>query len=707
MVAQKVAGCALLFSLVASPAVLAQEIESMTVTGQLSRFGATKSNVPIVETARSISIETAEQFKEKGALNLSQATSYMSGVTAETYGFSTRGDWIHARGLELPRYRDSIQELFGSYNTTRAELYTIEQVEVLKGPASVLYGQGSPGGIVNYVSKTPKAESDSEVVVEIGNHNRKQVGLDSTGQIGSSDWLYRVVALGRDSDTQVEHVNDDVTLFMPSISYVPSDDTSYTLLAMYQDSNADTAAQFIPIEGTLNPLAGGGYIDQDVYAGEPGWNKFDTESSQLTALVEHRFNANLGLEATALWRDGEADYNQAWPLFTGAGASRYLNQALVDAGMIPAGTPTGYSDTVVPRSFYQGDNTFEQLALDVRLTAEFSTGTLNHEVLFGGQYQDVETDSDTAYFYGAGVFSGDFTYALDLADPVYTGSPDQSVFDAILNDGAVQNVKDLGLYLSDQISVGNWRLTAGLRYDDVDNDDGTTRQTDSELSTSLGLLYRFESGVSSYVSYSESFETVVGTDLSGNQLEPEEGKQYEVGLKYEPDSIPALITLSYYDIEISNLPNPNSLPGDAAQQQGVSELDGIEFEAQAMLGDYYLRMGLSTLDARDQNNYEFAAEPDSNASIWVTWNPSTTPFRAGGGIRYVGESVSEDATVRYVTPDYTLADLMFGYQLNDNWDLALNFRNLTDEKYLTSCLTRGDCFPGMRRTAVATMTYDF
>ena len=156
------AGIATAMSLLPAAIISAEEssnsstaMEEIFVYGDLSRFGATKSNTPIVETARSLSIETSDAFSLKGALNLSQTTAYMPGVTAETFGFATRGDWIRARGLAVPRYRDSIQELFGSYNTTRTEVYTIEQVEVLRGPASVLYGQGSPGGIVNVVSKTP------------------------------------------------------------------------------------------------------------------------------------------------------------------------------------------------------------------------------------------------------------------------------------------------------------------------------------------------------------------------------------------------------------------------------------------------------------------------------------------------------------------------------------------------------------------------
>ena len=689
-----------------------QRQEAVIVTGT-STFGATKSMTPIVETARSLSVETNEMLIDKGALNLAQALTYVSGVTAEPYGFSTRGDFAQSRGLELPRYRDSIQELFGSYNSTRADVYTVEQVEVLKGPASVLYGQGSPGGIVNYVSKTPRDSFGGELQLQAGNFDRYEVAGDVTGPIAGTDekLQFRLVGLYRDAGTQVDQVDEKTALFMPSLSWLPTPDTKFTVIGLVQDTKSDAAAQFIPVEGTLFPLDDGSYLDFEVYAGEPDFNRYDTKSQQITLLGEYRINDNLIIEGTALWRSGEADYHQAWPLFTGAGAPRYLNDLLaLNPALQAAADAQGltFSDTTVPRTFYQGDNTFDQLAGDVRVRAEFETGILNHQLLAGLQYQDVETDSNSAYYTGGGATVGDFRYVLDLRNPVYTGAPDQSVFDAIYNDAPTQTVQDTGVYISDQISLDKWRFTLGIRADSVENDNGANTQDDDAVSTSFGVLYRFDNGIAPYASYSESFETVVGTDLEGNQLEPEESRQYEAGIKYEPKGIPGLITIAYYDIEISNLPNPNSLPGDAAQQQGVSTLKGFEVEGRLQFEELYFQAAASTIEAEDPNGFKLAAIPETQASFWTTWRPdgALDGFKAGAGIRYVGETVSENGTIRYVTPDYTLGDLMVGYEW-DQWDLALNARNVTDEEYLTGCLTRGDCFPGLRRTVVANLKYKF
>lgn len=675
-------------------------VEKIEVVGMRSPFGATKTNTPIVELARTISIETALDLKQKGVLNLSQSATYMAGVTGESYGYATRVDSISSRGLSIPRYRDSIQELFGSYNSTRAEIYTMEQVELLKGPASVLYGQGSPGGIMNYVSKTPTLGKGSEVVLSYGSFDRAQVGVDVNGSLSEDDkWMGRFVGIYRNADSQVDYVSDDTQVLMPSLSFMPSDNTTLTLIGLFQDTDSDTAAQFIPVEGTLLPLADGTYLpDQDVYAGEPGFNKFDTKSNQVTLLGEHLINDTTSLSFTALWRDGEADYHQAWATFTGG--TRYLNAYV--------GAPVAPTDTFVPRTFYQADNTFSQHAFDVRVNKGFVTGSFEHELLAGVQYQNVKTDANSAYYAGGGVLQGDFRYILDLANPEYTGAPEQAIFDAIYNDAPEQTVTDTGLYLSDQISYENWRVTLGLRHDRVDNDTGVTEQDDTQTSYSAGILYRFDNGISPYLSYAESFETVVGLDNNNNQLKPEEGRQYEAGIKYELSSIPGFITLAYYDIEVSNLPNPNGLPDEAAQQQGVTTIEGFELEGRVDFGQITAQFAASVMDAEDPNGFSLSAQPDSNASLWINYSPlDLEALTVGAGIRYVGESVSENGVIRYDTPSYTLGDLMVSYELSDNLDLQLNVRNVTDKKYLTSCLFRGDCFPGVRRTVNASLTYSF
>lgn len=684
------------------PADAGETIDEIVVEGRLTRYSATKSDTPIMETARSVSIEDRQQLIDKGAINLADTYLYTAGVIGEAYGFATRGDWVKVRGLDVPEYRDSLQALFSSYNNTRPDIYTIEQVEILKGPASVLYGQGSPGGIVNVVSKTPRRDLHSEVEVEYGNYDRKQVAADVGGTLGEN-WLFRLVGVWRDTDTQVDHVYEDAWVLAPSLSWRPNDDTNVTFLANLQATDSDTGAQFLPIYGTLLPAPNGRFIEADTYLGEPGFNRYDTDTRSFTLLADHQLNAVFSVEGTARFTDGEADYRQAWPAFIGG--DRY------------AVNPDGslYEDGTVPRTFYESFATSEQKAVDARLRADFSTGDIRHQVLMGSQYQDVTTGNDNAYAYALGydfatggpdaVF-GD-TWWINVFAPEYGRVPPQSVMDQFFVDAPAASTRDLGFYVSDQLSIDRWRLTIGLRTDDVETDTGATEQSDDAVSASVGALYVFDNGIAPYASYAESFQPVVGLDsITGEPFEPQEGVQYEAGVKYVHADSGAYVTFAWFGIEQSNLANPNSLVNAPSQQEGVADIEGIEMEGIVPLGDFRIEGNLSRLDTESPDGFRLASVPDVQASAWLGYRPRDywRGFKAGVGLRHVGDSW--DGADRLKTPSYTLADLMLGYETGE-WDFTINVRNLADKEYMATCLARGDCFPGENRTVIGRAVMKF
>ncbi|NQX87042.1 MAG: TonB-dependent receptor plug domain-containing protein [Halioglobus sp.] len=191
-------------------------MEKTIVFGQLSRFSALKSDTPIMETARSISIITERQSIDQGALTLDGTVSYTAGVFGQPFGFSTRADPVRVRGLDVVQYQVSLQYLFGQYNNARPDVCTFLQVDILKDPASVLYGQGSPGGLINLISKRPRDEGRPEAQLEVGNHDRVQLGLDSTGRLNDcGSWLYRMVGTYLDTDTQVNRVDMETVALAP------------------------------------------------------------------------------------------------------------------------------------------------------------------------------------------------------------------------------------------------------------------------------------------------------------------------------------------------------------------------------------------------------------------------------------------------------------------------------------------------------------
>ncbi|MEE4205240.1 MAG: TonB-dependent siderophore receptor [Erythrobacter sp.] len=661
------------------------------VTGEVSTFGATKSEIPILETSRSVSVITNEEWRERGALTLDDTLNYTAGVVGDTFGFSTRGDFPRVRGLNVPEYLDNIQVLFGFYNNARSDIFTLEQVEVLKGPASVLYGQGSPGGIINTVSKRARPDkTDAEVYVEYGTFDRAQVSADIGVDLSGDGTLTgRLVTIYRDAGTQVDFVNDDAFIVAPSITY---DDgrTVMTLLANYTDRDSDTAHQFLPLavsgcpsdEVTISAAAVcAGNITQEVdpslYVGDPAFNRYDTESFSLTGFLEHRFNDVLGFEATARYRDNSADYRQVWVSFLGAGNPRVL--------------PDG---TAIARSWYDAPASSDQFAVDGRFRANFETGPIRHEVLAGINYQTVDTLLEAAFL--------SRPTAFNLLAPVYDGSeiPTQADFDAA-RGRSVNEIDSIGYYINNQMEIGDLVLNAGVRFDDLETGNGTTSQEDSATSVSFGALYRTPIGLNPYVSYAESFQAVVGNDQVTNQpLLPQEGEQIEVGLKFQPPGTRTYVTLAYFGIEQSNLPNPAGLPNAPSQQEGVARIDGFELEAQTAIGDIYLDAAFSLLDTEDPAGLRFPSVPEVQGAAWASWRPSQgalAGFVLGGGVRYAEGNESRSGAVLVEPDGYTVFDGLVGYDF-DRYSITLNARNLFDSEFYGTCLARGDCFPGEVRT---------
>lgn len=699
-----------------TPAVAAEtnnnqdkEIEVIEVVGTLSKYSAIKTETPIIETARSISVETLENILDKGAIRLDDTFTYTAGVTGQTYGFATRGDWIKVRGLDVPQYQDSLQSLFGNYNNTRPDVYTLEQVEILKGPASVLYGKGSPGGLVNVVSKRPQAESRHEVVAELGNFAHKQIAVDSTGAINQDNTLlYRIVGVYRDSETQVDFVDDNTFVIAPSLTWYPSDDAEITLLLNYTETDSDTGAQFLPVSGTLNPAPNGKYIPASRYSGEQDYNQYNAKTFSATLVAEYDINEDWSISANSRITDAKADYQQAWTSFIGG--DRYVYNA----------DGTLYKDGLVPRTFYRNDATSKQAAIDVRLSGDLVMGDWQHQVLIGTQYQDVTTDRNGYYAAAVGFdwttrqpdsTFGD-TFWLNLFDPEYGTVPPSALLDTLYKDNPETDSKDLGIYISDQITYNQWIATLGVRFDKSESETAGNKQKDDATSFSAGLLYAFDSGLSPYVSYAQSFDPVIGSNnhpSNPQPLKPMEGEQWELGVKYQVSgAFPALITVAYFDIEQTNLADPQNAPGEEwKQQSGIATVKGFEVEAVGEVGDLNYEINMSRLDTKSAEGFQFASIPENQASAWVTYKPSEQfkGFKSGLGLRYMGESYGGADITK--TPSYTLTDLMLGYQLENNWDLSLNVHNLFDKSYQATCLYRGDCFPGKERTIVGRVRYVF
>lgn len=293
------------------------ETINVSSRGLISYVSATgsKSDTPIIETPLSVSVLTEARIQDLGAVTVQDAIGYVAGLYNGPFGVDTRGDWAKIRGVAPVQYLDGLKSLFGNYNNVRVNPYSLGQIEVLKGPSSVLYGQGSTGGIINLVSKRPKAETEGQFWAQLGNYSRKQVAGDITGALNDDASLTgRFVGLYRDSDTQTDYVPDNSLVLNPSLSWHTSEDTKITLIGNIQRNESGSSTQFFPWQGTLLPNEFG-QIDSSTFVSEPGFDKYDTEQDALTAIVEHDINLDWSLRLASRYSDSSSEYNTmyGWP----------------------------------------------------------------------------------------------------------------------------------------------------------------------------------------------------------------------------------------------------------------------------------------------------------------------------------------------------------------------------------------------------------
>lgn len=238
------------------PTVEVKETAKLHNTGYLAGKSSTasKTDTPLLETPQSISVVTDKQMEAQNVGTLAEALRYTPGVQSEPFGFEPRMTQIKLRGFDAAEtglYQDGLKLVNPGFAVSHnLEPFGAERVEVPRGPASVLYGQAS--GLVNFVSKKPIfAAFGGDIKFEAGNYDRLQGGLDVHGTLrDQKDLAYRLVALGRDSHTQIDYITDNRVYVAPSLTWKPSDRTTLTFLSHYQKDQTQPSQRY-PAAGTL------------------------------------------------------------------------------------------------------------------------------------------------------------------------------------------------------------------------------------------------------------------------------------------------------------------------------------------------------------------------------------------------------------------------------------------------------------------------
>lgn len=656
------------------------EDETMTVVGKRSQHEevatATRTNTPAKLVPQAIDSVKASELTAFGQPTLSEALTGIPGVNASG---DTRFDSVNIRGFSasndfyLDGFRDDMQY-------TR-DLGNIERVEVLKGPAAVLYGRGSTGGIINRVSKKPQKGQESSVTALVGSFDTRRVAADLNAEAGERVQL-RLNLAQEDKDSFRNDVTSKRTLLAPSANWEISDKLNW--LVQYERNAHDRT----PDRGM--PGVNGRPADvpkEYVYS--------DTRRDFIDDVAQ-------STRSRLSW-----DLNDQWQLRQQLGYSTLDSQ--FDNTYV-----TSVKGDQVTRARWQQDLKANSLISNTEAEGQLQTGSVEHRLLIGFE-QNWQERTPKLYQNASPIPAGNLYDPGSL--PTYDGAMK-------LSSDANHKVRGYGLYLQDQLSLGDWHLVGGLRRDDFTV---TSRRNDlnkeetvsvTSLSPRLGLVWNPLEDHAFYTSYSKTF-TPVGGELIGitpgdknNSLDPQNTRLYEGGVKSDWLDGRLATTLSLYRLEMYNKRSKDPLDPTKVTLTGLQRTDGIELSARAQLTDeLYLRGGIAIQDAE-----QVKADADlqgkrpmnvsrQNGQLFAGYESGQQGWFGETGVTAVGDRFADNANTTTL-PGYARFDARAGYRWQQ-WEAQLSAENLTDHEYFVSATSASQILPGTPRQLNLSAAYRF
>jgi iron complex outermembrane receptor protein len=658
----------------------------------------TKTDTALVEAPRSISVATRQQMDDRSVHSLDDAVRYMPGITASSYGSDTRADWLRVRGFEPTQFLDGLPLPKGVYANPKQETWNLDRLALLRGPASSVYGQTPPGGLLDMVSRRPSDVQSSEIQLQYGSDNHRQINFASTGKIDDAgQFLYGLSGVVRDSGTQVDHVDNKRYNIAPSLTWNIDDDTRFTLLTQFTRDDTGITSQFLPVQGTKIDMPFG-KVSHHKNLGDPDWEYYDRTYYALGYAFEHRLNDVWQFKQNLRYTKSELSFQSLTP-------GSYPYTQVDNAGNV------GRTSTSV-------NEDISQFAVDNNFQADFATGDIRHTLLLGLDHQ--RSNNNYTSIFGDGL-------TTNVLNPIY-GQPIVRPARSTAFYDYEQKTNQTGLYVQDQMALDQWRLTLGGRKDWVhtgtkfiNKADATNTDRDKAFSGNAALSYVFDSGFVPYISYAESFQPTSGADASSTEsLKPTEGKQWELGIKYQPPGSKTLLSAAVYDLTQKNVSVSSFVNGvSITSQTGEVKVKGLELEATSDVTENLKVIAAYTLAKSEVQNgvdkgNRLQLMPNQQASLWTdyTWHSGVLDgFGIGGGVRYTGNTYGDKANTWLGKADaYTVFDASVHYDLGrlDNSlkgaSLALNATNLFDKDYISTC-DSFYCYYGDQRSVVASATY--
>ena len=657
-----------------------------------------KTDTALVEAPRSISVATRQQMEDRNVQNLDDAVRYMPGIVASSYGSDTRADWLRVRGFEPTQFLDGLPLPKGTYANPKQETWNLDRLALLRGPASSVYGQTPPGGLLDMVSRRPSAEDSHEIQLQYGSDNQRQINFASTGKIDDEgQFLYSLSGVVRDSGTQIDHVDNKRYNVAPSLTWNIDEDTRFTLLTQFTRDDTGITSQFLPVQGTKIDMPFG-KVSHHKNLGDPDWEYYDRTYYALGYAFEHRLND--------VWQFKQnLRYTKSDLSFQGLTVGSYPFTQVDNEGNV------GRTSTIV-------DEDISQFAVDNNFQADFATGDVLHTLLLGLDHQRSNTNYTSIFGDGR---------TTNVNNPIY-GQPIVRPPRSTAFYDYNQKTYQTGLYVQDQMALDQWRLTVGGREDWVhtsteffNKGDATNTQRDKAFSGNAAISYVFDSGFVPYLSYAESFQPTTGASASSTEsFKPTEGKQWELGIKYQPPGSKTLLTAAVYDLTQKNVSVTTTVGATPiTSQTGEVKVRGLELEAVSDVTENLKIIAAYTLAKSEVQKGDYKGNrlqlmPNQQASLWAdyTWHTGVLDgFGIGAGARYTGNTYGDQGNTWLGKADaYTVFDAAVHYDLGrlDNSlkgaSLALNATNLLDKDYISTC-DSFYCYYGDQRSVVASATY--
>lgn len=647
---------------------------------------ATRTDTSIHETPQSISVVSKDVVEDLGATRLQDALDYAGGV-GRANNFGGQGlTTFTVRGFTTGEfYRNGFPINRGYPNMPDAN--TIERLEVLRGPATMLYGRGDPGGTFNVVSKQPLAERTVTLGSQLNDQGMKRGTLDASGPLDEEGRLaYRLNVVGEGGDTFRDHVETERYGVTPVITWQATDDTKVTFEGDFMRNNH-------PLDRGLTRFPNQrGTPSRDTFWGDKDAGKLHNDNNMAQLRFEHALSDNWTLGGGFQWLDGSLKGNAIEA--NGSGS-------------------LGADGRTLQRNFNYRKLEWTDKDYQLNLTGHFSTGGFDHTLLTGIEYEDYDYKS---IIQRSSAVAG--TYPIDIFDPVY-GQTRPALTRTPTHDK--ENLKTYAAFVQDQVALTErLKVLAGARFErfehDYQNYVGKSWQAaDNAVTPRVGVIYDLTDTVAVYADAARSFKPNTGASREGGGFAPEKGKSYEMGIKWEALDRQLSVDAAIYQIEKKNVLTTDPVDNTFSVAAGQVRSRGFDLNVAGnltpewrVIGGYAYVDAEVTRDNTLRSGTRLMNIPRNSFSLLNVYEFQDGALKGlglGVGGKYVDQRAGQTANTAFSMDAYTVVDLLGYYKVNEHVRLNLDVKNLFNREYEEGAFGNIYAYPGAPRTVQVGIAY--